>query len=58
MLMNEQITRQRFENDQRDDIERRWEALKKISDDEIATLRDALRVRQENVNKSADCMLI
>ena len=44
MLMNEQVARQRFENEQRDDVERRWDALKQLTDDEMTGIREAIKV--------------
>ena len=44
MLMNEQVARQRFEHEQRDDVERRWEALKQLTDDEMTGIREAIKV--------------
>lgn len=46
MLMNEQLARQHFENGQRDEVEKRWDALKQLTEDEMTGLRDALKVSQ------------
>ena len=45
MLLNEQVARSKFEQDQRNEQEKRWEGLKQLAEDEMQSLREAIKVR-------------
>ena len=44
MLLNEQMSRQRFEGDMRSEVDKRWDALKVLYEDELTSMRDAMTV--------------
>lgn len=45
MMLEEQEARQRFERSQRDDTEARWEGMKRLTDEELSTIREQQKVR-------------
>ena len=45
MIINEQMSRQRFEHEMRAEVDKRWEVLKTLTEDEMTSLRDSIQVR-------------
>ena len=44
MVHHEQESRQKYEREQRDSNEKRWDALKQLNDDELKAMRDVQKV--------------
>ena len=44
LILAEQAARQSYERQVREDAEKRWESMRKVHDDEVGALREALKV--------------
>ena len=47
MVLQEQESRQKFEREQREDTEKRWDALKRLNDDEMHGMREHHKVNND-----------